>query len=291
MKMKVLRIIFAVILSVFMLGYMIMASALFAIDLSFDERYIQQTLGSSDSLAKLVRSAEIAINEQLEENAEDIVENMGGNAAELNLEEIYKMPEATALFADVLTGTARYIFYGEEYSQVNGELVEDYLCAVANFGSGREVSDEEMEDYLSVGLEAYTESFNRAVSAMLGTISQEPELLSSIRFIFNDLKFVSIAATIIHMLMLILLIRGKTGYFANAAVFGMGGLSVLGLGAGLEGALGSIIPNAYAGILAEILYGRFQLIGAILFAVFAVLMLISLLLFIRREKLAQEQGQ
>ena len=281
--MKVFRIICAAVLSVSMFAYMMLAGALFAVDISLDENYIQNALKSSDALSELVRSAELAIYDELEENAEDIVESFGGDPQEVS--DVYNMPEATALFADIFTGCARFILYGEEYTEVSEELVKDYLCAAVNYGTSHTPEESELEDYLAVRLDSYTASFNRSVSGFMSTMGQESEMLSMIRFVFRDIKLIAIVAAVVHMLILILLIRGKIGYFANAAVFGVSGVALFAMSGSLQKSLEGV-PGAetYSNILAEIFKGRFQLVGAILFVVCTVLVVLALAMTIRKKK-------
>lgn len=286
--MKIIRIVAAIVVSVLMFVYMMLASVLFAVDLSLDEDYIKNVLNSSDSFAELVRSTELAINSEIEKNTEEIVESFGGSADNIDFKDIYMMPEAAALFADVFTGSARFVLYNEEYDHVNEELVKSYLCAVVNYGADRSVSEQEIEDYLSVGLDVYTEKFSGSVSATVSALSRDKEALDTIRFIFNDVKFIAMAATVIHMLMLILLVKGKIGYFANAAVFGLSGIAMFTVSSAFEKSLRQEGNAQYVHFITEIFKGRFQLMGSILFAVFALFMLIALIKYVRRTKAESE---
>ncbi len=282
--MKIVRLISAILISVFMFVYMMLASSLFAIDLSLDENYIADVLNSSDSFAKLVRSTELSIDSNFEKNTEELVENFGGSAGSINFEEIYSLPEAYALFADVFTGSMRFILYNEDYSIINNALIEDYLCAVAEYTTGREIPEQEIEDYLSVSLDVYTEKFSRSVSSAVDSLTKESEMLDTLRFIFNDVKFISMTATVLHMLVLILLIRGRTGYFFNAAVFGLSGIAMFTLAPFLEKSLRRTGTARYSRLITEIVRGRFQILGAILFAVFTAFMVIAFVKYIRRTK-------
>lgn len=288
--MKVFRIICAVLLSVSMFAYMMLAGILFAVDLSFDENYIQGVLESSDALAELVHSAEIAIYDEMEQNADDILENFGGDPEDVELSDVYRMPETTALFADIFTGCARFVLYGEEYAEVNEDLIADYLCAVANYGGSHNASDEEIEDYLAVRLDSYTQSFNNSVSNTIAIFGEQTELLDVIRFVFKDIKLIAIAASVVHMLILILLIRGRIGYYSNAAVFGVSGVTLFVVGGSLQKTMSDIFgTESYSDILAEIFKGRFQLIGVILFVICTVLVVAALAMYIRKTKRAENE--
>lgn len=281
--MKVFRIICAALLSVSMFAYMMLAGSLFAVDLSLDENYISDVLESSDTLAEMVRSAELSIYDKLEEDSGDIIENLGGNPDELD---IYKIPEANALFADIFTGCTRFILYGEVYGEVNRELVSDYLCAVADYGSTHTAPENEIEDYLAVRLDSCVESFNRSVSGIISSLEQETEMLEVIRFVFRDVKIIAIAAAVVHMLILILLIRGRIGYFSNAAVFGVSGIALFIAGGTLKNSMPDLLgTESYSQIMAEIFKGRFQLVGAVLFVICTVFVVLALIRTMRNTNL------
>ncbi len=285
--MKVLKIICAVLLSISMFAYMMLAGSLFAIDLSLDENYIGDVLSSSDALAELVRSAELAIYDELEDNSDDIVEGLGGNPDELD---IYRIPEANALFADIFTGCTRFILYGEDYEGVNRELVSDYLCAVADYGKGHAASEKETEDYLAVRLDSCVESFNSSVSGIITSLESETEMLDVVRFVFRDVKIIAIAVSVLHMLILILLIRGKIGYYSNAAVFGASGIALFVGGGTLKKSMPELLgSNSYSQILAEIFKGRFQLMGAVFFVICTVLIVLALVNSMKKTRLKNEK--
>ncbi len=274
--MKVFRSITAVTVALFMAVYMIFGAILFAVDLSFDEQNVQKVLGSSDALSTVLQSAEVSLHgEEFEDGETDITK-------------LYRQPEAAALFADIFTGTARYILYGEEYTEVNKELVRDYLYAVAKHKENGNLTGEELEDYISVKFDVCTRQFNSYIEGMTDMFLEEDEIVDIMRFFFGDLKFICIAGAVIHMLILILLIKGKLGYYFSAAVFGFSGISMLLLGGVLRSITGSIIPSGYSGVVSEMFSEKFILLGVLLFAFFSVLMAFALIFNIRRHNQKKE---
>ncbi len=289
--MKIAKTICAVIVAVFMIAYMITGAALFAVDLSLDEKNIENVLNSSEALSSLIQSAELSINDHMEENAEEIVEEFGGDSDEIDASELYKLPETNALFAHIFTGNARYILYNEEYTQVDEKLVEDYLCAVAQFGADKEINEDEMEDYLSVKRTIYVDKFNSFISRNGEIVKEQEDAIGIVRFLFNDIKFIAMAASVVHMLILILLVRGKLGYYINAAVFAISGIFLLVGSTSLEIIMEKIVTSRYATIMAEIYRGRIALIGALLFAAFALFIAIALIKAIRNNPQPQESKE
>ncbi len=282
--MKAVRIIFTVIITVVMLVYMVLGSVLFAVDLSFDEQNVQKALESSDSFASLMHSAELSINKDFELDAENTAAEFGANTENIELSKIYSLPEASALFADIFTGSSRYLLYGEEYTEVSEELVRNYLCAVANYTSDNSISEGELEDYLSVKLPTYTARFNESVANAFEAFDEEPEVISTIRFLFGDLKVICIVGAVIHMLVLILLIRGRLGYFCCAGVFGITGISMLLIGSNIMSVADGILPStSYSQIVSDVFRERFALVGAVIFAVFSLFMAAALIMFIRSD--------
>lgn len=289
--MKIAKTICAVIVAVFMIAYTVTGAALFAVDLSLDEKNIENVLNSSEALSSLIQSAELSINDHMEENAEEIVEEFGGDSDKLDLTEMYNLPEATALFAHIFTGNARYILYNEEYTQVDEQLVEDYLCAVAQFGTQKEINEDEMEDYLSVKRDIYVDKFNSFISRNGEIVAEQEDAIGVVRFLFNDIKFICMAASVVHMLILILLVRGKLGYYINAAAFAISGIFLLVGSTSLEMLMGRVVNDRYATIMAEIYRGRVALIGALLFAAFALLIAIALIKSIRSNPQPQKNEE
>lgn len=286
----VLRTVLALLISLSMLGYMMASSVLFAVDLSLDENHIKNTLRSSDTFASLVESSELSMGTELENHTEDVMEGLGGNPDAVSPSYIYCTSESTALIADMVTGIGRFVLYGEEYTEVNKELIQDYLRSLAGYTGGHELSEAEMDDFLSVTLESFAGNFNNELAELVDMISREPETLSAIRFIFTDVKLIAIAAAVLHMLILLLIIRGKIGYYFNAAVFGVTGLFLFSTGNLPLKILSRIFdgPLSYASLLSEILTGRFQLIGAILFALCVLLTVIGLAGSIRKARSAKQ---
>lgn len=280
--MKVFKTVAAVIIAFFMSAYMICAASLWAIDMSFDEKNIQNVLNNSDLLAEMIRTAELRINNELEENAENIVEDFGGDLTDTDISEMYRLPEVTALFADVFTNSARAVLYDEEYTEVDEELVREYLYAVVDYSIGRKASESELEEYLAGSLEIYTQRFNDTIGNMTAAFSAENEALDTVRFLYNDMKIFATVAAIAHMLVLVLIIKGKMGYFANAAVFGTSGITMLAASASMQKILGAGTSSMYNQMLAQIFRNRFAFLGAILFAIFAALMVTAVALSIRR---------
>ncbi len=269
--MKILRVLIAVILTVFMAAYMMLGSVLFAVDLSFDEKNVQKALGSSDALYTLVQSAEISIN------AVELKDS------DIDRTELYRHPASAALFADIFTGTARYVLYDEEYNCVNEELVRNYLRAVAEFENSRNLSESELEDYVSVKLQNCLAQFNGYISGMEEEFLEEEEITGTIRFLFNDLKFICILGAALHLLILILLIKGRLGYFCVAAAFGVSGIFMLVFSGGIGRIVELSLPRSYAEIVSLIFRERFALVGALLFAAFSVLVALALILHIFRK--------
>lgn len=269
--MKILRIIAAVIVTVFMAAYMILGSVLFAVDLSFDEKNVEKALGSSDALYTLVQSAEISIN------AVELKDS------DIDRAELYRHPASTALFADIFTGMARFVLYDEEYTAVSEELVRDYLRAVAEFENSRSLPESELDDYVSVKLPSCMEQFNDYISDMPEAFLEEDEMLGTIRFLFNDLKFICILGAVVHLLILILFVRGRLGYFCNASVFGFSGLFMIAFSSAVCGIVNNLLPP-YSPLVSQIFRERFVLVGALLFAAFSVLIALALILHIFRKQ-------
>ncbi len=276
--MKIIKPIITVIVTLFMALYMIVGAVLFAVDLSFDEKNVQKVLVSIDALSSLVQSVELSLS------ADELIEK----APDADPAEIYRSPEAAALFADIFTGTARSILYNEEYTEVSEELVRDFLCAAVNYNRPRAAAEDELNDYLSVKLDSYTQRFNDSISSLTAKFSSDADTLGTIRFIFNDLKFICIAGSVLHMLILILLIRGKQGYFCNAAVFGFSGISMLILSGNLTPLVEKSVPSGYSEIVSLVFRERFALVGTLQFAFFSLLMAAALILHIRSESLKND---